>query len=270
MIRFLWTQKQDEGPSPRTFSATGYDTGRGRTVLFGGGGDNIGGAVLGDAWEWDGANWTQMAVSGPLARNACAAYDAQRHQTQKIDHRRSIGRELLRTIGVAALIVFGLGRLAMADEVVPAEYQGVWAAARNCNDNFQNVISDAVNRKLAACRVTQLISSGNPESHTSTVSLNCGGLQSHEIWHDESSEGVDYLVIVQLEQGAAAGRQSIDLYKRCPEIPLGEIPLSDIPGNPIVNTATEEKTAPPSPPRILHHRLFPYPRATRIRKLRPQ
>jgi hypothetical protein len=29
----------------------GYDTGRGRTVLFGGGGDSIGGAVLGDTWE---------------------------------------------------------------------------------------------------------------------------------------------------------------------------------------------------------------------------
>src|SRR5215469_13254964 len=142
-------------------------------------------------------------------------------QTLKIDHSRSIGGELLRTIGLVAFVVFGLGTLAMADEIVPAEYQGVWAAARNCSDNFQNVISDAVNRKLAACRVTQVISSGDPESHTSIVSLNCGGLQSHEIWHDESSEGVDYLVIVQLEQGAAAGRPSIDLYKRCPEIPLG-------------------------------------------------
>ena len=191
-------------------------------------------------------------------------------QTQKIDHSRSIGRELLRNIGLTALIVFGLGTLAKADEIVPAEYQGVWAAARNCNDNFQNVVSDAVNRKLAACRVTQVVSSGDPESHTSTVSLNCGGLQSREIWHDESSEGADYLVIVQLEPGAAAGRPSIDLYKRCPEIPLGEIPLSDIPGNPIVNTAAEEKTAPPLPPRILRQRPFPHPRATRMRKHRPQ
>ena len=158
----------------------------------------------------------------------------------------------------------------MADEIVPAEYQGVWAAARNCNDNFQNIVSDAVNRKLAACRVTQVMSSGDPDSHTSIVSLNCGGLQSREIWHDERSERVDYLVIVQLEQGAAAGRPSIDLYKRCPEIPLGEIPLSDIPGNPIVNAAAEEKTAPPSPARVLRQRPFPHPRATRARKHRPQ
>jgi hypothetical protein len=189
-------------------------------------------------------------------------------QTQ-IDHGRSIGPELLRNIGLTAIIVFSLGTLAKADEIVPAEYQGVWAAARNCNDNFQNVVSDAVNRKLAACRVTQVVSSGDPESHTSTVSLNCGGLQSREIWHDESSEGADYLVIVQLEQGAA-GRPSIDLYKRCPEIPLGEIPLSDIPGNPIVNTAAEETTAPPLPPRISRQRPFPHPRATRMRKHRPQ
>ena len=176
----------------------------------------------------------------------------------------------MQTIELAALIAFGLGTRAMADEMVPAEYQGVWAAARDCTDNFQNIISNAVNREFAACRVLQVLSSDHLESHTSTVFLNCGGLQSREIWHDESSEGVDYLVIVQLEQGAAAGRPSIDLYKRCPEIPLGEIPLSDIPGNPIVNTAAEEKTAPPSPPRILRHRPFPHPRATRMRKHRPQ
>jgi hypothetical protein len=191
-------------------------------------------------------------------------------QTQKIDHSRSIEPELLRTIGLTAVIVLGLGTLAMADEIVPAEYQGVWAAARNCSDNFQNVVSDTVNRKPAACRVTQVVSSGDPESHTSTVSLNCGGLQSREIWHDESSEGADYLVIVHLEPGSATGRQSIDLYKRCPEIPLGEIPLSDVPGNPIVNTAAEEKTAPPSPPRILRQRAFPYQRAVRTRQHRPQ
>jgi hypothetical protein len=190
-------------------------------------------------------------------------------QTQKIDHSRSIGRELLQTIGLTALIVFGLGTLAIADEIVPAEYQGVWAAARNCNDNFQNIVSDAVNRKLAACRVTQVVSSGDPESHTRTVSLNCEGVQSREIWHDESSDGADYLVIVQFGQGAPPGRPSIDLYKRCREIPLGEIPLSDVPGNPIVNMAVE-KTAPLSPPRILRQRPFPHPRATRMRKHRPQ
>jgi hypothetical protein len=176
----------------------------------------------------------------------------------------------MRTIRVTALIVFGLGTPAMADEIVPAEYQGVWAAARDCTDNFQNVISDAVNRKLAACSVMQVVSSGKPESHTSTISLNCGGVQSREIWRDESVEGADYLVIVQLDQGAAAGRPSIDLYKRCPGIPLGEIPLSEIPGNPIVNAAAEEKMAPPTPAaRIVRQRPFPHSRVMRVRKRIP-
>ena len=168
-------------------------------------------------------------------------------QTQKIDHSRSRGREVMQTIGLTALIVFGLATPAMADDTVPEEYQGVWAAARDCKENFQNVLSNAVNREFAACRVMQVVSSGHPESHTSTIYLNCGGSQSREIWHDENIEGTDYLVIIQFEQGAAAGRPSIDMYKRCPEIPLSEIPLSEIPGNPVVDTAAEEKTAPPSP-----------------------
>jgi hypothetical protein len=170
-------------------------------------------------------------------------------------------------IGLTAVIVFVLGTPAMADETVPAEYQGVWAAARDCTDNLQNVISDSVNRRLAVCRVIQVVSSRQPEAHTSTVSLNCGGLMSREIWRDESVEGVDYLVIVQLEQGAAVGRPSINLYKRCPGIPLGEIPLSEIPGNPVVNAVGEEKTAPPAPAaQIVRVRPFPHSRASRVRK----
>jgi hypothetical protein len=177
----------------------------------------------------------------------------------------------MQTVGLMALIVFGLGASAMADEIVPEEYQGVWAAARDCNDNFQNVISNAVNREVAACRVTQVVSSGHRESHTSTVYLNCAGAQSRELWHGENIDGTDYLVIVQLEQGAAAGRPSIDMYKRCPGIPLREIPLSEIPGNPVVDTAAEEKGAPPSPAaKVVRHRPFPRSHTPRMRKHRPQ
>jgi hypothetical protein len=174
----------------------------------------------------------------------------------------------VQTIGPAALIVFSLGTSAMADEIVPAEYRGVWAAARDCSDNFQNVISNAVNREFAACRVMRVLSSGDPGSHTSTVYLNCGRLESREIWRAESVEDTDYLVIVHLEQGA--GRPSIDMYKRCPEIPLGEIPLSEIPGNPVVNAAAEEKMAPPSPAQVVRKRPFPRSRATRMRRHRTQ
>jgi hypothetical protein len=192
-------------------------------------------------------------------------------QRQKVNHDRFRRLEVMRAIGLTALIAFALGTPAVADGTVPEEYQGVWAAARDCKENFQNVLSDAVNRKFAACRVMQVLSSGDPESHTNTVNLNCGGLQSREIWHGENIEGTDYLVVVQFEQGAEAGRPSIDMYKRCPEVPLGEIPLSEIPGNPVVDTAFGEKIAPPSRgAQIVRQRPFPHSRATRMRKHRPQ
>ena len=50
----------------------------------------------------------------------------------------------MRTIGLTGIIVVVLGTSAMADEIVPVEYQGVWAAARDCTENLQNVISDSV------------------------------------------------------------------------------------------------------------------------------
>src|SRR5580700_6956632 len=111
----------------------------------------------------------------------------------------------MQTIRLVALIAVGLGTPAMAAGTVPEEYQGVWAAARDCKQNFQNVLSNVVNREFAACRVMQVLSSGHPESPTSTIYLNCGGPQSREIWHDENIDGTDYLVIVQ-EQGAEAAR----------------------------------------------------------------
>jgi hypothetical protein len=192
-------------------------------------------------------------------------------QTQKIDHNRSIRRKLVQTIGLTALIAFGLGTRAMADEMVPAQYQGVWTAARDCTDNFQNVISNAVNREFAACRVLQVLSSDHPESHTSTFYLNCGGLQSREIWHGETIEGTDYLVIVQLQQGGAAGGPSVDIYKRCPEIPLSEIPLREIPGNPVAETVPEEKIASPSHgAQIVRQRPHPHSRAIHMRKRKLQ
>ena len=171
----------------------------------------------------------------------------------------------MQTIGLA-LIAFGLATPVMGDETVPERYQGVWAAARDCKQNFQNVLATVVNRELAACRVTHAQSSSRPESHTSTISLNCGGSLRREVWRDETIEGEDYLVIVQLEQGAEAGGPSIDIYKRCSEAPLGEIPLSEIPGNPAASAASEEKIAPPSRGAQNVRRPFPHSRASRTRK----
>src|ERR1700758_3090799 len=82
--------------------------------------------------------------------------------------------EVMRIIRLTAL-AFGLATPAMAAVTVPEEYQGVWAAARDCKENFQNVLSNVVNREFAACRVLKVLSSGHPESHTNTIYLNCGG-----------------------------------------------------------------------------------------------
>jgi hypothetical protein len=192
-------------------------------------------------------------------------------QTQNIDHDRSRGREVMRIIGLAALIAFGLGAPAMADATLPEEYQGVWASARDCKENLQNILSNIVYRKFAVCGVIQVLSSGHSESHTSAINLNCAGSQSREIWYGENIEGADYLVVIQFEQGAAAGSPSIDMYKRCPEIPLSEIPLSEIPGNPVLETASEEKITPPSHgARSVRQNPLPHSRATRMRKHKTQ
>jgi hypothetical protein len=67
--RWLWTQKENFGPSPRYGHAMAYDAARQRVVLFGGGVPE--GAViraLNDTWEWDGSAWAQVADTGPSAR----------------------------------------------------------------------------------------------------------------------------------------------------------------------------------------------------------
>jgi hypothetical protein len=76
MPPFLWTQKQDIGPSSRAHHAMTYDPVRQRVVLFGG---DTGGPALADTWQWDGALWTQVADTGPSARHSSAlTYDPAR------------------------------------------------------------------------------------------------------------------------------------------------------------------------------------------------
>jgi hypothetical protein len=190
-------------------------------------------------------------------------------RTSLINYDQPRDVEVMRTIRLTAL-AFGLATPAIAAAAtVPEEYQGVWAAARDCKEKFQNVLSNVVNREFAGCRVIQVLSSGHAELHTNTIYLNCGGSQSREIWHDENIEGTDYLVIMQTEQGTEAGGPLIDIYKRCPEIPLSEIPLSDIPGNPVADTASEEKVAPTSRGvQLARQPQLPHSRAARVRKHR--
>jgi hypothetical protein len=181
---------------------------------------------------------------------------------------RSIqGRVAMQTIKLAALMCFVLGTSAMAGETVPEEYQGIWAAARDCKENLQNVLADVVNRRFAACRVTQVQSSGQPESHTRAINMICGGSPSREIWRAESIGDTDYLVVIHFEQSAEAGIPSIEMYERCPGIPLGEIALSKIPGDPVADTAVEEKIAPSSRGvQPVRRRPSPRWRATHARK----
>src|SRR5215204_1564953 len=76
--RWLWTQKEDIGPSPRFSHGMAYEDARQRVVLFGG--EDVG-RVLGDTWEWDGSAWTQIADMGPSGRSRFGmTYDVSRQR----------------------------------------------------------------------------------------------------------------------------------------------------------------------------------------------
>jgi hypothetical protein len=80
-----WTRiKPAASPPGRYFHTMVYDSARRRTVLFGGTTDSTNNKkVLGDTWEWDGRNWTQLSpTSSPSARMGHAmAYDSARQRT---------------------------------------------------------------------------------------------------------------------------------------------------------------------------------------------
>ncbi len=74
--------KPAASPTARYSHAMAYDSARQRVVLFGG----VTGqpaSALGDTWEWDGTNWTQIKLKNtPPARQAHAmAYDSGRRRT---------------------------------------------------------------------------------------------------------------------------------------------------------------------------------------------
>ncbi|MSR38996.1 MAG: hypothetical protein EXS02_09185, partial [Planctomycetes bacterium] len=78
---FTWTQVASTGPQSRYSHAMVYDSGRNRTVLFGG---IVGIGLIGDTWEWNGATaaWTQVASTGPQSRyDHAMAYDSGRNRT---------------------------------------------------------------------------------------------------------------------------------------------------------------------------------------------
>jgi hypothetical protein len=66
-------------PAARAYAAVGFDSARGKTVLFGGRAAT-GAADAGSLWEWDGATWTQRtAANAPPGRATSAmVYDSAR------------------------------------------------------------------------------------------------------------------------------------------------------------------------------------------------
>jgi hypothetical protein len=74
-----WSELATTGP-PASYSGTmAFDSGRNRTVLFGGvNGPDFRDTVPNETWEWDGTSWTRMATSGPSQRcGAVMVYDAK-------------------------------------------------------------------------------------------------------------------------------------------------------------------------------------------------
>jgi hypothetical protein len=77
-----WRQSAVTGPSPRALFGLAYDSTRGRTVLYRGTGVLAPDAPShNDTWEYDGAAWRPIQVTGPSARDHVAmGFDgAQRH-----------------------------------------------------------------------------------------------------------------------------------------------------------------------------------------------
>jgi hypothetical protein len=72
----LWQQRQDIGPALRVAAATAYIEATGRTLLWGG----VGEQEFNDTWEWDGEGWVQVADTGPTPTQfAGMAYDSDRN-----------------------------------------------------------------------------------------------------------------------------------------------------------------------------------------------
>ena len=77
-----WTSAAAKGPSPRAEASMAYDRDRGRIVLFGGYRRTAGVTKrLGDTWEWNGEQWSEVAMDGPAPRNSAAiTYDELRRR----------------------------------------------------------------------------------------------------------------------------------------------------------------------------------------------
>jgi MYXO-CTERM domain-containing protein len=83
---FVWEQRTPaHSPGRRYCHGMAYDSGRQRTVLMGGfdldvpAGEQA--TPLGDIWEWDGSDWTQVVPGSYPGRCPAMAYDSRRGRT---------------------------------------------------------------------------------------------------------------------------------------------------------------------------------------------
>jgi uncharacterized protein (TIGR03437 family) len=77
-----WTLETPQtSPPARSSSGMAYDSGHGKTVLFGGVDVNLN--LLSDTWVWDGTNWTQESpqTNPPALSDFNITYDATHNQT---------------------------------------------------------------------------------------------------------------------------------------------------------------------------------------------
>lgn len=77
-----WTQKfPTNSPIARDGHRMAYDVARSKTILFGGFSD-VNDTTIGDTWEWDGTNWTQLfPINIPPSRSFFTmAYDSGRQR----------------------------------------------------------------------------------------------------------------------------------------------------------------------------------------------
>lgn len=73
-----WTQVADMGPSARDGHAMAFHGALQRVILVGGTQSGMSNSELGDTWQWDGAEWVQIADTGPRRWGHGLCYDAGR------------------------------------------------------------------------------------------------------------------------------------------------------------------------------------------------
>jgi hypothetical protein len=79
-----WTELMPPtSPDRRDNANLAYDSGHGRTVLYGGIGTDAGSGYYNDVWEWNGLSWspTSPSTRPPTTHGAPLAYDAARRVT---------------------------------------------------------------------------------------------------------------------------------------------------------------------------------------------